>query len=96
MLPDIVIKKDEYLVVYLNGGKKVEGKITANFKLSDNDSEIFLSAGEKIINEAKVVKLEKNMSYGLRDDKWLYFYSPTPGKENNTKGVERIDMDGDT
>ena len=96
MLPDVVIKKDEYLVIYLNGGKKIEDKITANFKLSDNDSKIILSASGKIVDEASVVKLEKNMSYGLKDDKWLYFYSPTPGKENNTKGVERIDMNGDT
>ena len=36
------------------------------------------------------------MSYGLKDDKWLYFYTPTPGKENNTHGVERNDTLGDT
>ena len=36
------------------------------------------------------------MSYGLKNDKWLYFYTPTPGRENNTSGVERINTDGDT
>ena len=36
------------------------------------------------------------MSYGLKDDKWLYFYTPTPGKENNTEGQEMRDNDGNT
>lgn len=96
MLPDKIIKKGEYLVIYLNGGKEVKDSITANFKLSDNDKKIILSAGGKKIDEKEVVKLEKNMSYGLKNDKWLYFYTPTPGKENNTSGVERIDIDGNT
>ena len=96
MLPDYTIKKGEYLIIYLNGGKDVEGSISANFKLSDNDSKIILSGNHKIIDSVDVVKLEKNMSYGLKDDKWLYFYTPTPGKENNTHGVERTDTLGDT
>jgi hypothetical protein len=95
MLPDKVIKKGEYLIIYLNGGKEIDG-IAANFKLSDNDKKIILSSNGKIISEADIVKLEKNMSYGLKDGKWLYFYTSTPGKENNTKGVERIRENGDT
>ncbi len=96
MLPDVVIKKGEYLVIYLNGGKDVEGSITANFKLSDNDPKLIIAGNRKIIDSVDIVKLEKNMSYGLKDDKWLYFYTPTPGKENNTHGVERIEIDGNT
>ena len=96
MLPDRVIKKGEYLVIYLNGGKEIEGSISANFKLSDNDKKIILSGNSKIIDKVDVVVLEKNMSYGLQNDKWLYFYAPTPGKENNTHGVERVDVNGNT
>ena len=96
MLPDKVIKKGEYLVIYLNGGKEVEGSIAANFKLSDNDKKIILSGNGKIIDEVTIVPLEKNMSYGLKDGKWLYFYTPTPGKVNNTYGVERVDDNGNT
>lgn len=95
MLPDVVIKKGEYLVIYLNGGKEING-ISANFKLSDNDKKIILSADGKIISEADIVKLDKNISYGLKDGKWLYFYTPTPGKENNTHGVERMNTNEDT
>ena len=51
---------------------------------------------KKIIDEVEIVKLEKNMSYGLKDNKWLYFYTPTPGKENSTHGVEKGDIDGNT
>ena len=96
MLPDRVIKKGEYLLIYLNDGEIVEGSISANFKLSDKDEKIILSGNGKIIDEVEVVKLEKNMSYGKKNNKWLYFYTPTPGKENNTEGFERLNQNGDT
>ena len=88
MLPDQIMKKGEYIVIYLNGGTPVPGSISANFKLSDNDKKIIISGNGKIIDEVEIVKLEKNMSYGLNNGKWLYFYTPTPGKENNTHGYE--------
>ena len=96
MLPDKVIKKGEYLLIYLNDGKEVPGEISANFKLSDKDKKLVLSSNGKVIDETEIVKLEKNMSYGRKDDKWLYFYTPTPGKENNTNGREKLDKNGDT
>ena len=91
MLPDQVIKKNEYLIIYLNDGENVDGSISASFKLSDNDDKLIISANGKIIDEVKVIKLEKNMSYGLKDDKWLCFYTSTPGRENNTEGRECVD-----
>ena len=42
MLPDVVIKNGEYLVIYLNDGKEIAGKISGNFKISDKDKKIFL------------------------------------------------------
>lgn len=89
-LPDVKIKKDEYLVIYLTGGEQVEDKICANFKLSDNDKKIVLSGNNKIIDMVDVIKLDQNISYGRSGDKWLYYLSPTPGKANTTHGVERI------
>ena len=96
MLPDQVIKKGEYLLIYLNDGKDVPGSISANFKLSDKDKELIISTGGNVIDRVEVVKLEKNMSYGRVDDKWMYFYNPTPGKINNTHGIERLDGNGNT
>lgn len=88
ILPDKIIKSGEYVVINLNGGKDVPGEISANFKLSEKDEKIILSVNGKIIDEVEIVKLEKNMSYGRSGDKWLYFYTPTRGAENNTYGQE--------
>ncbi len=96
IFPEIIIKKKEFLVIYLTGGKEIENNIYANFKLSDTDKEIFLSIKGSIIDKIPVVKLKDNMSYGKVDDKWYYFYIPTPGKENNTKKIERIDDNGNS
>ena len=96
IMPDVVIKKKEYLVIYLTGGKEIEGNIYANFKLSDNDQKIILSVSGNVIDSVDVIKLKDNMSYGKVDDKWYYFNIPTPGMENNTKKVERIDNDGNS
>ena len=96
ILPDVEMKTHAYLVIYLTGGEKIENEITANFKLSDNDAKIILSGNGKIIDEANVVKLDKNISFGRKGDKWLYFLSPTPGRENTTHGVERIGQNGST
>lgn len=89
MMPSVTIKAHEYLVIYLTGGEEMEGVYT-NFRLSDNDEKIILSSNGKIIDEVDVVKLDKNVSYGRSKDKWLYFLTPTPGKENVTFGVERL------
>ncbi len=88
ILPEKLLKSQEYIVIYLTGGEKVDG-IYANFKLSDNDDKIILSSNGKIIDEVKVVKLDKNMSYGKIEDKWVYFLTPTPGYYNNTHYIER-------
>lgn len=90
MLPDVVIKKGEYLIIYLNDGIEITGAISANFKLSDNDEKIILSANGKVVDEAKIVKLGDNESLGRINDEWLIFNTPTPGKENITKG-RRLD-----
>ena len=91
MLPDVTIKKDEYKVIYLTGGEKVDDYLCANFKLSDNDKEIILSFNNKILDKVNIVKLNDNMSYGKDKDKWYYYYLPTPGNINNTSKVEVID-----
>ena len=89
ILPEKVIKAHDYLVIYLTGGEEVKGEVYANFKLSDNDEKIILSANGKIIDEVEIIKLDSNMSYGRKDDKWLYFLSPTPGYANTTYGIDK-------
>ena len=89
ILPSKILQAHGYIVIYLTGGKEVDG-IYANFKLSDNDEKIILSANGKVIDEVEVIPLEKNVSYGKKDDKWYYFYTPTPGVANTTSGKEAI------
>ena len=89
-LPNETIKKGEYKVIYLTDGVNIPNEICANFKLSDTDQKIILSNNGNIIDSVDIVLLDQNVSYGKKDDKWLYFYTPTPGKENTTHGVERV------
>ena len=90
-LPDVLIKKKGYLLIYLTDKSKVvDNLIYANFKLSENDSKLIISNGKKIIDEVEIVELIKNVSYGKVDGKWYYFTKPTPGEENNTMALEEI------
>ena len=88
-LPDVVLKKDDFLVIYLTGGIKVDGYVCANFKIGDNDK-VVLSNNETIIDEITLVPLPDDISYGKKDDKWQYFTSPTPNGANVTKGFDEI------
>ncbi len=88
-LPNYTVKSKSYVVIYLTGGVNVEGFVTANFKLSDDDKEVYISNGKDIYETLTLTILKDNISYGLKDDKWYYFVSPTPGKDNNTKAYEK-------
>ena len=85
-LPNITIKKDNYLLIYLGDiSNIIDNQITANFKLSDKDKHIIISNGKKIIDELELINLPDNISYGKKDGNWYYFTKPTPGTINNTK-----------
>lgn len=84
LIPKFTIKKDEYLIIYLAGGKvNYDTGIYADFSLSDNDEFIIISNGEKIIDQVSIVPLLDNLSYGKTKDGWRYFVTPTPGYANN-------------
>jgi len=90
-LPNLVIKKQNYLVVYLSGESKViDNYIYANFKLGVNDKKIIISNGKKKIDEVEIVELIENVSYGKVGKSWKYFTSPTPGYKNTTKGFDTL------
>jgi len=89
-LPNIIINKKEYIVIYLAGeSKTINDSIYANFKLS-KDEELILSDGKKIIDKVKVVDLNDDISYGKKEDNWYYFTSPTPGKPNTTASFSTL------
>lgn len=90
-LPDITIKKDDYLLIYLSDKSKViDNSIYANFKLSDDDEELLITNGKKVIDSVKLVNLIDNVSYGRIEDKWYYFTKPTPGSKNDTVPLESV------
>ncbi len=91
-LPNITLKSKSYLLVYLSDDSKViNNTILANFKLSDDDKKLLVTNGKKIIDEVDLVKLIDNVSYGRVEDKWYYFTKPTPGEENSTVALEKLE-----
>ena len=91
-LPDVTIKKKDYLLVYLTDESKViDNEIYANFKLSKEDKYLVMTNGKNIIDKVELVELLDNVSYGKLDGKWYYFTKSTPGYENSTIPLDRID-----
>ena len=90
-IPNVTIKKGEYLLINLSENSKViNNEIYANFKLSKDDKYLILSNGNNIIEKIELVELIDNVSFGKKEDKWYYFTKPTPGYENSTLGLEEI------
>ncbi len=83
-LPDVTIKKDEYIIIYASGlNEYASGEIHTNFKLNNNDGIILLSSPNKaLVDKVKIESLEANTSMGLYKDKWHTYYNPSFGKEN--------------
>ena len=97
-LPEITIKKDEYLLLYFSKDKvSYDDNIYVPFGLSNDDECIVISDGEKIFDKVDIVELPENISYGKVDDEFKYFTTPTPGYENNTAAFDKLgDENGST
>lgn len=90
-IPRVDIKSHEYIVIYFAGDNvDYQDGIYADFSLSDNDEYIIISNGKDIIDKVSIVGLLDNISYGKVEDKWIYFTTATPGKDNNTASFESI------
>ena len=85
-LPDVTIKKDDYIIVYASGKDTVfEDEIHTNFKLNNNDGLLILASPNKaIIDKVNLEKLDGNTSNGIYKDKWHVYSNPTFGKENTS------------
>lgn len=89
-LPDVTIKPNEYKIIYLTKEFMKYDGLYVNLGLSDSDKKILISTQKEIIDSVDVVKLKDDISYGIKDNKWQYFLTPTPGYENITASFERI------
>ena len=95
-IPNMTLKKNEYLLIMLSDKSKVvDNLIYANFKLGEDDEYLILSNGKDIIDKVKLVKLIDNVSFGRKNDEWLYFTKPTPGEENSTHGLKEVIKEGE-
>ena len=94
-----VLGAGKIILVYLSGKNKtgVNGELHASFRLGSDDDTLLISNKQgKAIDVVDVVITDYgNVSVGrdINDsEKWLYYASPTPGRENDTKGFSRIDV----
>ena len=85
----VVIKKNDYLVVYA-GGESNNSEIHANFKINSKDGTLILSSPNKsIVDKVKLKELESNTSMGLYNDKWVIYQYPSFGSENTSNNNEK-------
>ena len=84
--PDIVINPGSYLVIYASGKDKVTTNIQTNFQLADYETLVISTQYSEVLLELTLDPLIEDISSGLKNDEWLFFSEPTPGKENSTHG----------
>ena len=93
-LPDLVIEPESYIIVYASSQtNEIDNEVHANFKLGENDTEIFLSTKSDIIDSCKVENLPVDTSAGVNEKgKWVCFKTPTPGFKNNGLGNKNLSI----
>lgn len=91
-IPDgTIIKKDEYLVIFLSGTN--ESGLYANFKLKAAGGEtlVLRNANKKIVDAVETVSTTKNQSMvRISDGTFVLTKQATPGFENSKAGYEKF------
>ena len=94
--PEIIIKQDEYLVIFASGKDKCDLKnreCHTNFKLGKKGETISLvNSDGSIISKVKYPELAKDISYSLINDNYVNTLG-TPYKENKLIDVDDNKMD---
>lgn len=89
VFPDVTIKADSYLIVYLSGN--YEEGLYANFKLNSSGGENLdlKDTNGKVVDSIKTESLEKNtvMARNLEGN-WGIYDKPTPNYPNTIEGYE--------
>lgn len=93
-LPDIELQGNDYLIIYASGKISNQNQIHAPFKIGPNDKKIILSyKNGSTINYCVVYNLPIDISNGIGDNaKFGFFDVPTPGKKNDTKISDSMDI----
>jgi len=88
--PDIVIEPRSYWVIYASGKDKVTENVHTNFRLSGHETLVISTQYSEILVELTIDPLLEDISRGVKDNEWVYFSEPTPGKENSTHGFKEV------
>ncbi len=84
--PDVTIKSDEYLVIFLSGAAS---ELSANFSLSSSGGEVLSlrDPNGEVVDAFQTEKIKNNYSF-IRDESgvWYKTNKPTPGFENSEEG----------
>ena len=81
--PKVVIKANDYLVIFASGKDSIEDELHTNFKLDSDGEVIALSdSSSKVISKVTVSETLKDTAYGFNGEKYVYYYVGTPGKKN--------------
>ena len=88
--PNLEIKPKSYILVYASGLNKCSDDIChTNFKLSTKGEVLTLTDDSgNIISKFTYPDLDKDISYGFKNNNYIKFETPTPGKENNSKELK--------
>ena len=86
--PEIIIGPKEYLIIYASGKDTcdIKSKVChTNFKLSSKGETITLSdKADNIISKFSFDEQYKDISYGYKNGRYIYFETPTPGEPNES------------
>lgn len=86
--PSIKIAAHSYLIVWTKGQTTSQDALTTNFKLSPKDDYLALIRPNGSISHSyRLPQSFKNISYGLKENHYGYFNTPTPG-DHNTPLIE--------
>jgi len=89
-LPNEDLAPGAWYIIYCDG--LGEGN-HAPFKISSDGEKVYLSTADGFVDRIKVPgDLLKDTSFGRKDDKWMYFDTPTPGKVNGEGYASRTSV----
>ena len=88
--PDVSIEPNGYLLLFASDNGSASQDLNTNFKLSANGESIHLSdANQMLVQKLSFPAIAEDFSYGLIDNEYVFFATPTPNSENtNTDIVE--------
>lgn len=97
-LPDVSLAPGEYLLVFFAGGtpESEADPFCTGFGLKkEGDTVALVDDNYDLLDSVEVPALPADISYG-RDGEgaWVYFLTPTPGKDNPAAGLATLDTAG--